>query len=147
MKKTFLTFVAVGFGASVAFAQTAEPIEVQQQEAPQMEQTQPSEDAMIQEEQGERKKVEMAELPSAVQEAFQNGAYSDMEIVAIYVEAPEEAAEATVFAFELAEKTEGAAASEMEGIETEQVSNRQSEVVVRIDENGQLIEEPADEIE
>lgn len=141
MKKTFLTFVAVGFGVSVAFAQTAEPADVQQQEP--QEQVQSAE-TMVQAEES-RREVEMTTLPAAVQEGFQNGQYSDMEVLAIYEVTAEDGTEATIYQFELAEASES---TEMEGVETENVSNRQADLLLHIDENGQVVEEKkADELE
>jgi hypothetical protein len=148
MKKTFLTFIAVGFGFSVAFAQTA-PTEESQQGI-QTEQTQVAE-------QGEanKKKVEMSELPQAVQDAFSNGQYSDLQVLAIYELSPEPAADpaidtesaAAVYEFELAKAEEGEAADAgttddgLAGVETERVSERQPDIVLQIDENGQVVEE------
>ena len=142
MKKIFLTLVAVGFGVSVSFAQATETqVETPQQDA-QMEQTQPA-DNMAQEEQG-RTEVEMAAVPTPVQDAFKNGQYSDMEVLAIYEIA---GAEGTVYEFELADAA-GAENNELEGVETENVSARQPAVILQIDENGQVIEEKnAEEVE
>ena len=146
MKKIFLTLVAVGFGVSVSFAQTTETeVEAQPQDA-QLEQTQPA-DNMYQDEQA-RTEVDMASLPSAVQDAFKTGQYSEMEVLGIY-EASEAGAEGTVYEFELAQKSEeGVEAPEMEGVETETVSERQPDLTILIDENGQVIEEKqAEEVE
>lgn len=137
MKKIFLTLVAVGFGVSVSFAQTTET-EVETQEDVQLEQAEPSVN-MYQDEQG-RTQVEMASLPSAVQEAFKNGQYSEMEVLAIY-EVSDENAEGTVYEFELAQQAEEAETTEIEGLETENVSARQPDLILQIDENGQVIEE------
>lgn len=148
MKKTFLTLAAIVFGFSVSFAQTVEPAAAPQEEA--QEQTLPAND-MAEAEQG-RTEVEMAALPVAVQDAFKNGQYSDYEVLAIYEVSAEEAdataTEGTVYEFELAQQAEGTEATELEGVETENVSVRSADVILQIDENGQVIEEKsADEME
>lgn len=137
MKKTFLTFLAVGFGFSVAIAQTAEPAATDQAET--MEQAQPAAD-MTQTQAG-RTETELANTPAAVQDAFNNGAYSEMEVLAVYEINGDAGTEAVVYEFELAPKAEGAEATETEGLETEKVSNRQPAVILYIDENGQVTEE------
>ena len=151
MKKTFLTLVAIGFGMSVALAQTTETeVEAPQQDV-QLEQTE-SPEAMAQDEQT-RTEVEMAELPVAVQDAFKNGQYSNWEVLAIYqveAEAGEatEATEGLVYEFELAQNSEEAVNTEIEGVEVEEVSNRQPDLILQIDESGQVIEEKStDEME
>lgn len=161
MKKTFLTFVAFGFGLSVAFAQTTVPQEETQEEV-QMEQN----DAMMAEEDG-RKQIEMYELPVAVQDAFKNGQYKDYQVLAIYEVTAEgqdasdiqesEGAAATqagvIYEIELAAEGETYGSEQtveedgMEGIETERVSARQPDVILLFDENGQLIEEEQPEEE
>lgn len=79
MKKIFLTFAVVGFGATVAFAQvTPEPETEQQQEELQVEKLSNSA------EMEGKKKIEMSELPLAVQEAFQNSEFKEWEVAAIY---------------------------------------------------------------
>lgn len=80
MKKIFLTFAVFGFGATVAFAQTT----------PEVETEQPQEELQVEKlsntaEMEGKKKIEMSELPAAVQEAFQNSEFNDWEIAAIYV--------------------------------------------------------------
>lgn len=148
MKKTFLTLVAVGFSFSVAFAQT-ETVETPQPET--QEQTAPAEEMTAQEE--GRTEVEMAALPVAVQDAFKNGQYSNYEVLAIYEVSAESteavATEGTVYEFELAEKAGAAETTEVDGVEleTEKVSERQPDVVLFIDENGQVIEESTEEQE
>ncbi|WP_017730586.1 hypothetical protein [Nafulsella turpanensis] len=153
MKKTFLTFVAVGFGVSVSFAQVT-PVEETQNEAEVIEQT----DAMYQDD--ARVLIEMVELPVAVQDAFKNGQYKDREVLAIY-EVPAGAEEdpavaGVVYEFELAPLNADAAAGEgevteagMEGIEKENVSAVQPEpeLIIVFDQNGQLIEEEQPEVE
>ena len=148
MKKTFLTLAAIVFGFSVSFAQTVEPAAAPQEEA--QEQTMPAND-MAEAEQG-RTEVEMAALPVAVQDAFKNGQYSDYDVLAIYEVSAEEgdatATEGTVYEFELAQQAEATEATELEGVETENVSVRSADVILQIDENGQVIEEKsADEME
>lgn len=149
MKKTFLTLVAVGFGVSVSFAQVT-PVEETQNEAEVVEQTD------IYQEQNGREQVEMAELPTAVQDAFKNGQYKDMEVLAIYktpATAQGTAEGDFVYEFEVASANEAAQAegemteTGMEGIEKEQVSARQPELVLAYDQNGQLIEEKQPEQE
>ena len=145
MKKTFLTFLAVGFGVSVAFAQTEISVDEPQADA-QLEQMEPS--VHMYQDHESRTKVEMAALPAATQEAFQNGQYSDMEVLAIYEVPAESGTEATVYEFELVQKTDGAEATEMEGVEIEKVNDRQPDLILVIDENGQVVEEKqADEVE
>lgn len=158
MKKTFLTLVAVGFGMSVAFAQTTETeIEAQPQDAQmeqqdsQIEQSEAASDSetVAQDEQN-RTEVEMATLPVAVQDAFKNGQYSNYEVLGIYQveKQAEDAAEAAVYEFELAQQSEEAVNSEIEGVEVERVSDRLPEIILAIDENGQVIEEEStDEME
>ena len=147
MKKTLLTLVAVGFGVSVSFAQTT-GTEVEQNTVP-AEQT----DNMYQGE--DKTEVEMSEVPVAVQDAFKNGQYSEYEVLAVYEKDVE--GEGVQYEFELAEAsaaaTEGqeAAATEEAGtdLEIEEVSNRQPDVILSFDENGQILEEksPEEELE
>ena len=133
MKKTFLTVVAVGFGVSVAFAQTAPAEAGSPAQAVNTE-------AVAQGEQ-DRTQVEMESLPAAAQDAFKNGQYSNLEVLAIYEIAPAEGSEAKVYEFELAEEATEAKTTEVAGVAVEQVSERQPDVVLHIDENGQLVKE------
>ncbi len=163
MKKTFLTFVALGFGLSVAFAQETTPVE-EGQEGIQVEQN----DATMAQEQDGRKQIEMYELPVAVQDAFKNGQYKDYEVLAIYevsaedqqgAEGEMQAAEGEAvqqgvkYEIELASEGETYGNEEaveeegMEGVETERVSARQPDVILQFDENGQLIKEEQPEEE
>jgi hypothetical protein len=164
MKKTFLTFVAFGFGLSVAFAQTTIPQEETQGETP----VEQNDATMAQEEDG-RKQIEMHELPVAVQDAFKNGQYKDYEVLAIYEVSAEaqQGAEAEMqgteseaavqqgmkYEIELASagetygNNEEAVEEGMEGIETERVSARQPALILQFDENGQLIKEEQPEEE
>ena len=142
MKKTFLTLVAVGFGVSVSFAQTTAPEQGAELEQNQV-QTEQADNIYQQDE--NRKEVEMSEVPVAVQDAFKNGQYSSYEVISIY---EKEAEEGKKYEFELAqsnaaENTETEVSTEdgMAGIETERVSDRQPDVIVYFDENGQLLEE------
>jgi hypothetical protein len=86
MKKIFLTFAVFGFGATVAFAQTN----------PEVETDQPQTELQVEKlsnsaEMEGKKKIEMSELPAAVQEAFQNSEFKDWEVAEIYeVEATQE---------------------------------------------------------
>lgn len=156
MKKTLMTFVAVGFGVSVAFAQTTTP-----QEEAQGNQTEQTEAMPGQDEEG-RTRIEMYELPVAVQDAFKNGQYKGYEVLAIYEVTPEAqetqmqgtdgeavAQQEVMYEIELASN----AATEdynnqqtmeedgMEGVETERVSAREPEVVLVFDATGQLVKE------
>jgi hypothetical protein len=142
MKKTLMTFVAVGFGVSVAFAQTA-PAETNQQDI----QTQTEQTATINQDEQDRRKVELSELPQEAQDAFKNGQYSDLQVLAVYEIKPESAEEATVYEFELAqaqaeEATDtGTTNDGLAGVETEQVSERQPDIILQIDENGEIKKE------
>ena len=145
MKKTFLTLAAFGFGFSVAFAQSVEPTEAQTPEA--QEQAQPADEMAVSQDEQKRTQVEMAALPVAVQDAFKNGQYSTYEVIAIY-EVPAESEEAlategAVYEFELAQEAEATETTEVDGVEleTEKVANRQPDVVLYIDENGQVVKE------
>lgn len=145
MKKTFLTFLAVGFGVSVAFAQSVEPAATEQPET--MEQAVPAEGTTQAAEQG-RTETELSATPAAVQEAFQNGEYSDMEVLAVYEVTAAAPSDPTVYEFELAPKADNAETTETGGLETEKVSDRQPALILKIDENGQVTEEKnADEME
>ena len=146
MKKTFLTFIAVGFGFSVAFAQTT-PTQENQQEA----QVQTEQSIANQGEQDKRQ-VEMSELPQEAQDAFNNGPYSEMQVMAIYEKTsdPEKDAamtkeQKTIYEFELAQKEEGTDAGTMDdglaGVETERVSSRLPDIILHIDENGEVVKE------
>lgn len=149
MKKTFLTLVAVGFGVSVSFAQV---IPVEETEGTNiMEQTE------VTDQNEARVQIEMVELPVAVQDAFKNGQYKDREVLAIY-EVPasaveEVAVEGVLYEFELApasavtEEEMEVTEDGMEGIEKEQVSALQPELIVIYDQNGQLVEEQQPEVE
>ena len=78
MKKAFLTFIAVGFGFSVAFAQTTPTQENQQEVQVQTEQS------VANQAEQDKRQVEMTKLPQEAQDAFNNGQYSDMQVIAIY---------------------------------------------------------------
>ena len=166
MKKTFLTFVALGFGVSVAFAQTTDPQEVPQEENQPIQTEQ--NDAMVAQEEEGRKQIEMYELPVAVQDAFKNGQYKDYEVLAIYevsaepqegadseMEGTEGATVAQGVTYEIELAAEGESygneqAVEEDGmgnVELERVSARQPDVVLQFDENGQLIKEEQPEEE
>ena len=149
MKKTFLTLIAVGFGFSVAFAQIA-PAETNQDI-----QT-PTEQSEVNQGEQDRRQVEMSALPQETQDAFNNGAYSDFQVLAIYEIAPKakDVASMTdkiiIYEFELAQ-TEGnthAGASDavttddgLAGVETERVSARQADIILQIDEKGLVVKE------
>lgn len=101
MKKILLSLTALTFCASVAFAQE---VEVETQPSHEETQTQPGqEEAQTEDLQIERlsntaetsgkRKIEMSELPAAVQEAFQNSEFKDWEISGVY-EVKAEASEA-----------------------------------------------------
>ena len=146
MKKIFLTFLAVGFGFSVAFAQTA-PAQENQQEA----QDQTKQSLAAQGEQDKRQ-VEMNELPQEAQDAFNNGQYSDMQVIAIYEKNSDPKKDAamtteqkTIYEFELAQAEEGTEAGTTDdglaGVETERVSARQPDIILQIDENGEVVKE------
>lgn len=165
MKKTFLTLVAVGFGASVAFAQTS-PTDPAQEEQQNTETTtdysqDPQADQMQAQEEG-RKQVEMHELPEDVQQAFKDGQYSQWEVLTIYEVSPEATDEtatvgtepqAVLYEIEVASATTdqeaGVEPTEegMEGLETEKVSERQPDMVLFFDQTGQLVKEEAPEDE
>lgn len=96
MKKILLSLTALTFGASVAFAQTEMEAETQQ-ETQEIQETQ-TEELQIERlsnnsEASDKKKIEMSELPEAVQEAFQNSEFADWEVSGIY-EVGTQAAEA-----------------------------------------------------
>jgi hypothetical protein len=141
MKKTFLTFIAVGFGFSVAFAQTTPTQENQQDTQIQTEQT------VANQGEKDRRQVEMSELPQEAQDAFKNGQFSDLQVLAVYEITPASAGEATVYEFELAqgqaeEATDAGTTDDgLAGVETEQVSERQPDIILQIDENGQVVKE------
>jgi hypothetical protein len=86
MKKIFLTFAVFGFGATVAFAQTNPEVETEQAQT-ELQVEKLSNSAEME----GKKKIEMSELPAAVQEAFQNSEFKDWEVAEIYeVEASQE---------------------------------------------------------
>lgn len=140
-----MTIVAVGFGVSVAFAQTTPTQE--DQSTIQTEQT-----TEIQEAEQGRRSVEMSELPLAVQEAFTSGEYSEWQVLGIY-EKSSETAEGLVYEFELAQASEATEAAEgandeLAGVETERVSVRQPDLILQLNENGEILEEKdPDELE
>ena len=138
MKKTLMTFVAVGFGVSVAFAQNVAPAEENQ------ETIQTQETEMIEQGEQERRRVELNQLPEAAQTAFEEGAFSNYEVLGIY-ETTSEPGEATVYEFELVTAGENsgdaAAEEEMPAVETEQVNERQPDMIIHIDENGEVVKE------
>lgn len=146
MKKTLLTFIAVGFGFSVAFAQTT-PTQENQQEAPVQ-----TEQSVADQAEQDKRQVELSELPQEAQDAFNNGQYSDMQVLAIYEKTSDPAKDAaltkeqtTIYEFELAQAEEGTDASTTDdglaGVETERVSARQPDIILHIDEKGQVVKE------
>lgn len=132
-----MTFVAVGFGVSVAFAQTTPTQE--DQSTIQTEQSTEIQDAQQDQ---DRRLVEMSELPLSVQESFTNGDYSEWQVLAIY-EKSSETGEGSVYEFELAQAGEAYGETEdgLEGVETERVSERQPDLILALDENGEILEE------
>lgn len=79
MKKIFLTFAALAFGATVSFAQTSQEYE-QEYEGDKLEIERLSNTV----ETAAKKKIEISELPLQVQEALQNSEYKDWEVAEIY---------------------------------------------------------------
>lgn len=141
MKKVIMTFVAVGFSFSVAFAQTTTPVQNNQQDIAVQEQ--PAEVAG--QDQATKREVEMKDLPVAVQDAFKEGEYSQMEVLAVYL-TPSPKDKPAAFEFELAKAEEAASASGtpeegLDGVELERVSERQPDIVLLIDENGEVLKE------
>lgn len=132
MKKIGMTLVAVAFSCSFVFAQTGAPIQDKQN------------DISVQE-QAKKREVKMKDLPLAVQETMKEDAYSQMEVLAVYLK-PSGKEEPAVFEFELA-KTEGSTSSTgspeagLDGVELERVSNRQPDIILLVDENGAVLKE------
>lgn len=171
MKKTLMTFVAVGFGVSVAFAQvTGTPQEGEQQDTD-LQNTeynqQDQQNQYAQDEEGKRR-VEMSELPMEVQQAFRDSEYNNWEVLAIYEMKDEQSTEeigttgtetdsemgqqdqGVTYAFELAENGQGEQGAlgqdgttddGMGGVETERVSERQPDKIVHFDEAGEVVKE------
>lgn len=79
MKKIFLTFTALAFGATISFAQTDQEYE-QDHEGDKLEIERLSNTS----ETSGKKKIEMSELPLQVQEAFQKSEYNNWEVAEIY---------------------------------------------------------------
>lgn len=79
MKRIFLTFAAVAFGATVSFAQTSQEYE-QEHESGKLEIERLSNTVETE----AKKKIEISELPLQVQEALQNSEYKDWEVAEIY---------------------------------------------------------------
>jgi hypothetical protein len=171
MKKTLMTFVAVGFGVSVAFAQvTGTPQEGEQQDTDLQnteynQQDQQTQNEYAQDEEGKRR-VEMSELPLEVQQAFRESEYNNLEVLAIYEMKDEQSTEeigtagtdtemgqqdqGVTYAFELAETgqgeqgamgQEGTTDDGMGGVETERVSERQPDKIVHFNEAGEVVKE------
>lgn len=141
MKKTIMTFVAVGFSFSMAFAQAGAPV----QNKPQDIAVQEQQAVNAGQEQTKKQEVRMKDLPLAVQEAFKEGEYSQMEVLAIYLK-PSAKDEPAVFEFELAKAEEGAGSAGtpeegLDGVELERVSERQPDIVLLMDENGKVVKE------
>ncbi|WP_017731377.1 hypothetical protein [Nafulsella turpanensis] len=160
MKKIFLTFAAFSFGATVAFAQTEQETPVEPQSELQVEKLSNS----VAEE--GKKEIDMAQLPAAVQEAFENSEFNDWEVAAVYeVEAVNEnmaatteaPAEGPVYEISLISKdmkdeikdTEEAIADEQEeaveeeeiAVTTETVEVKVPSLALRYDQEGTLIEQ------
>lgn len=141
MKKTVMTFVAVGFSFSMAFAQASAPVQNNQQDISAQEQ----QAEVAGQEQAKKQEVKMKDLPLAVQEAFTEGEYSQMEVLAIYLK-PSAKDEPAVFEFELAKAAEASSSAGtpeegLDGVELERVSERQPDIVLLIDENGEVVKE------
>ncbi len=138
MKKTFMTFVAIGFGFSVAFAQSA-PVE----NNPSILQSEQA--TVAQQEENGRKEVEMETLPEEVKQSFANGQYKEWQVLAIY-ETKSESAEGLIYEFELAQpgntaEATSSANNELAGIDKEQVSVRQPDLILQLDQKGFILEE------
>lgn len=138
MKKTIMTFVAVGFSFSVAFAQTATPVQNNQNDISAQEQQ-----ADIAAQDQLKREVKMKDLPVAVQEAIKEGEYSQMEVLAVYLTSSTKE-EPAVFEFELAKAGKAAGSTGtpeegLDGVELERVSERRPDVVLHIDENGEVL--------
>jgi hypothetical protein len=142
MKKTLMTFVAVGFSFTFAFAQTATPAQNNKQDI----QVQEQQTEVAVEDQATKREVKMKDLPEAVQEAFKGGEYSQMEVLAIYLKPSSADEEPAVFEFDLVKGEEAASSAGtpeegLDGVEVERVSERQPDIVLQIDENGEVVKE------
>ena len=138
MKKTFMTFAAIGFSFSVAFAQSA-PVE----NSPSVSLTEQA--AVSQPEENDRKEVEMEALPEAVQKSFSSGQYREWHVLAIYETTPESGT-GVIYEFQLAQpgntaEATSSANNELAGIEKEQVSVRQPDFILQLDQEGFILEE------
>lgn len=139
MKKIILTIIAVGFGATVSFAQVTGN---ERQEEENVDEVIITEREAVQQE-GEdehRVRLSMEDLPEEVQDGFQESTYSDYQVLGIF-ELDEEAAAievenaegSKVYAFELLES--GQQQDEAEG----GAVVRQPDVVVHFDEEGESL--------
>jgi hypothetical protein len=142
MKKALMTFVAVGFSFTFAFAQNTTPVQNNNQDI----QVQEQQAEVAGQDQATKREVKMKDLPVAVQEAFKGGEYSQMEVLAIYLKPSSADEEPAVFEFELVkaeEATSSAGTPEegLDGVELERVSERQPDTVLQINENGEVLEE------
>lgn len=138
MKKTFMTFAAIGFSFSVALAQSA-PVE-NSPLASEMEQA-----AQMPQEEKDRKKVELEALPKAIQESFASGQYREWQVLGIYETVPE-SGNGVIYEFELGQpgntaETTSSANNELAAIDKELVSVRQPDLILQYDQDGFILEE------
>lgn len=142
MKKTLMTFAAIGFSFSVAFAQSA-PVETN----PSVTQTEQT--AVSPQTENDRKEVKMEALPEAVEQSFSNSQYKEWQVLAIYETKPE-SGDKVVYEFELAQAGNTAeeastADDELNAIEKEQVSVRQPDFILQLDQEGNIVKEEEQE--
>ena len=134
MKKTALTFVAVAFGMTVSFAQTA----------PQADETTPATTELTMDkmsntpDEAGRRTIKVEELPQAVQEQLKSGEFAALTVVTVTEVQPVAPAEAGVVQYEVAL------------LDSEAEAAAEPSLVVLFDEEGQLLsrkEAAAEELE
>lgn len=142
MKKIVLTIIAVGFGATVSFAQVTGSESQQQQQQENVDEIIITEREAVQREgeEEQRTRLSMQDLPEEVQDGFQESEYSEYQVLGVF-ELDEEAAAievedaegSKVYAFELLES--GQQQDDPEG----GAVVRQPDVVVHFDEEGERL--------
>ncbi len=140
MKKIFLSLLAVGFSVSIGCAQTGSSVETGTTEEQEV-----VKERMVSGDKVGRTEVELASLPIVVREAYQEAAPAELELVAVYKLATEIGTEPVIYEFELVEKSGEKTAAVFEGVEIEKVSDRQPDLVLAINEDGEVVEEQATE--
>lgn len=135
MKKTLLTLLIVGFSVSISFAQASSAGNATIEYGQDVEMVR-----MVAQDHVGRTEVELDMLPKIVREAYLDGPYGDMELLAVYKLATEIGTEPVIYEFELMEPSETRSAMTFGGLEIERVNNSLPDLLIQVNEEGEIVE-------